>query len=107
MKKRIALSLVVLLCVGAVTCAVNAGGNKATSYSPVNITTPFADTMAKMKADKPAIMKKHETLLQERYDLKNAPAKGVTMTRGKGCAGRRSRQTAARHDLGEACRPEP
>ena len=83
MKKRIAFSLFALLCMAAVTCAAHAAEKKATSYSPVNITKPFADTMAKMKADKPAIMKKHETLLQERYDLKNAPAKGVTMTRGK------------------------
>ncbi|RPH39171.1 MAG: cytochrome B6, partial [Burkholderiales bacterium] len=67
----------------AVTFAAHAAEKKATSYSPVDITTPFADTMAKMKADKAAVMQKHETLLQERYDLKNAPAQGVTMTRGK------------------------
>jgi len=83
MKAKIVFYALVLLCVGAVTCAVHAGENKATSYSPVKITTPFADTMAKMKADKPAVMKKHEKLLQERYDLKNTPTKGVTMTRGK------------------------
>ena len=37
-----------------------AAEKKATSYSPVDITRPFADTMAKMKADKAAVMKKHE-----------------------------------------------
>lgn len=83
MKEKIIFFALVLLCMGAVTCAVHAGGTQATSYMPVAITTPFADTMAKMKADKAAITKKHENLLQERYDLKNAPAKGVTMTRGK------------------------
>ncbi len=83
MKERI-----VLICsCAAVHCCRHlrspCSGKKATSYSPVDITKPFADTMAKMKADKAAIMKKHEALLQERYDLKNAPAQGVTMTRGK------------------------
>ena len=83
MKTKIILCACALLCMGAVTCVVYAAGDTASSYMPVKITTPFADTMAKMKADKAAVMKKHETLLQERYDLKNAPAKGVTMTRGK------------------------
>jgi cytochrome c peroxidase len=36
-----------------------------------------------MKADKPKVMKRHETLLNERYDLSSRPAKGVTMSRGK------------------------
>jgi cytochrome c peroxidase len=83
MKVQFLISVCVLLCVGAVTCAAHAAEKKATSYSPVVITTPFADTMAKMKADKPAVMKRQEKLLQERYDLKDSPAKGVTMTRGK------------------------
>ncbi len=36
-----------------------------------------------MKAEKPEVMKRHMDLLQERYDLANRPAKGVTMSRGK------------------------
>jgi cytochrome c peroxidase len=87
MKEKFFTTAIILLCMTAFACAAfstaHAADNKATSYSPVVITKPFADTMAKMKADKPAVMQKHEALLQERYDLKNAPVQGVTMTRGK------------------------
>ena len=43
----------------------------------------FAATMAKMKAAKPDIAKKHAALLAKRYDLANKAAKGVTMSGGK------------------------
>jgi cytochrome c peroxidase len=43
----------------------------------------FATVMARMKAAKPGIQKKHEELLDQRYDLSNRPAAGVTMSRGK------------------------
>lgn len=39
--------------------------------------------MARMKAAKPDVMKRHMDLLEERYDLSNRPAKGITMSRGK------------------------
>lgn len=58
-------------------------GKKTSSYSPVVITEDFAVTMARMKAEKPAVMKRHMDLLSERYDLSNRPARGVTMSRGK------------------------
>jgi len=83
MKAKFSFFGLALLCLGAFTCVVHAGGEKATSYSPIKITLPFADTMAMMKADKAAVMKKHSRLLGERYDLKDTPAKGVSMTRGK------------------------
>jgi len=54
-----------------------------TSYSPVDGTEPFSSVMARMKATKPAIEKRHAELLSERYDLSNRPATGVTMSRGK------------------------
>nr|WP_231864426.1 cytochrome B6 [Sorangium cellulosum] len=54
-----------------------------TSYLPVDDKEPFAALMARMKADKPAVMKRHQTLLEARYDLSNRPAPGVTMSRGK------------------------
>ncbi|HXG67943.1 MAG TPA: cytochrome B6 [Blastocatellia bacterium] len=54
-----------------------------TSYMPVDIKEPFAAIMARMKAAKPEIMRRHMALLNERYDLSNRPAKGVTMARGK------------------------
>lgn len=53
------------------------------SYAPVVITEDFAAIFNRMKAAKPAIMKRQMDLLQKRYDLSNRPAKGVTMSRGK------------------------
>ncbi|NUN24801.1 MAG: cytochrome B6 [Candidatus Jettenia caeni] len=53
------------------------------SYLPVAVTEPFNDMMARMKADKPAIMKRHMDILNERYELSNNPAKDITMSRGK------------------------
>lgn len=55
----------------------------ATSYLPIDIKEDFASTMARLKAEKPAVQKKQMDLLNERYDLSNRPAKGVTMSRGK------------------------
>jgi cytochrome c peroxidase len=53
------------------------------SYAPVDIKEPFANIMARMKAEKPKIMERQQELLKMRYDLDNHPAPGVTMTRGK------------------------
>jgi cytochrome c peroxidase len=53
------------------------------SYSPVVITEPFEKTVARMKASKAEVMKRQMDLLEERYDLSNRPAPGVTMSRGK------------------------
>ncbi len=55
----------------------------ATSYAPVVMQESFAQTVAKMEAAKPAIEQRQAALLQERYDLGDKPAKGVTMSRGK------------------------
>jgi cytochrome c peroxidase len=43
----------------------------------------LAPVMAKMKAAKAEIAKKHNDLLSARYDLSNRPAQGVTMNGGK------------------------
>jgi cytochrome c peroxidase len=43
----------------------------------------FAAVMKKMVAEKPAIQKRQDDLLKERYDLSNTAAKGVTMSRNK------------------------
>ena len=53
------------------------------SYSPVVIKESFGAVMARMKAAKPEVMKRQMDLLNERYDLSNRPATGVTMSRGK------------------------
>jgi len=54
-----------------------------TSYMPVDIKESFASTMARMKAEKPAVEARQKALLEKRYDLSNRPAAGVTMSRGK------------------------
>jgi cytochrome c peroxidase len=53
------------------------------SYSPVVITEPFATTMARMKAAKAEIEKRHKDLLNQRYDLSDRAYKDVTMSKGK------------------------
>lgn len=58
-------------------------GSKPSSYSPVVIKEEFTAIMSRMSAAKPAIMKRQQALLEERYDLSNRPAKGETMSRGK------------------------
>jgi cytochrome c peroxidase len=54
-----------------------------TSYAPVDIKEDFAQTMARMKADKPKVMARQKDLLKERYDLSDRPAKDATMSGGK------------------------
>jgi len=58
-------------------------GNGTTSYSPVDIKEPFSSIMSRMKRDKPAVMKRQLSLLEQRYDLGDRSIKDVTMTRGK------------------------
>lgn len=72
-----ALATIVAIGLGA------AHAQNDSSYMPVDIKESFATTMARMKAAKRDVMKKHADLLAARYDLANRPAKGVTMTRGK------------------------
>jgi cytochrome c peroxidase len=53
------------------------------SYMPVDITESFAALKARLSAAKPAVEQEHNALLNERYDLSNRPAPGVTMDRSK------------------------
>jgi len=53
------------------------------SYAPVVIKESFEAIMVRMKSAKPEVMKRQMDLLNERYDLSNRPAAGVTMSRGK------------------------
>ncbi len=53
------------------------------SYSPVVDQETFAQTLERMKAAKPAIQERQSALLEERYDLSDRPAEGVTMDRKK------------------------
>ena len=62
-------------------------GTKGSSYAPVDTKEEFASVMARMKAAKAGVMKRHLDLLAERYDLSDRPARGVTMARGKAVQG--------------------
>src|SRR5438445_4278544 len=56
---------------------------KSSSYAPVAIGEDFPTIMARMKAAKADVETRQTTLLQERYDLTDRPAKGVAMSKGK------------------------
>ena len=60
-----------------------ASAKPASSYSPVVMKEDFKTTVSRMEAAKPAIAQRHQKLLEERYDLSDRPAEGVTMSRGK------------------------
>jgi len=75
------LSAAVILVITVVFADVSQA--KETSYAPVAITEDFDTVVQRMKAAKPEIMKRQTDLLNERYDLADRPAKGVTMSRGK------------------------
>lgn len=53
------------------------------SYMPVVPTETFAATLARMTEGKTGVMQRQLDLLQTRYDLRDEPAPGVTMSRGK------------------------
>jgi len=75
----------ILFMMAALACAGSglAQGEIKSSYLPVVPNEDFSATMARMITEKPAVLKRQLNLLQERYDLRNDPAPGVTMTRGK------------------------
>src|ERR1700716_1412230 len=59
------------------------GPRGKTSYMPVDITEPFSAIFARLSAQKPDVTRDHMALLNERYDLSDRPAAGVTMDRTK------------------------
>ena len=75
------VALAVTLAAGLTTSAARA--EHPTSYAPVAITEDFATIMNRMTAAKPEVIQRHQQLLEQRYDLSNRPAAGVTMSRGK------------------------
>src|SRR5713226_3338608 len=76
------ITIITILSVDAQT--PKSRGNPATSsYMPVDIKESFASIMSRMTAAKLGIEKAHINLLNERYELSNRPAQGVTMSRGK------------------------
>jgi cytochrome c peroxidase len=59
------------------------GPRGLTSYQPIAIDQAFADRMAQDVAAKPGVEREHPSLLDERYDLGDHAAPGVTMEHGK------------------------
>ena len=80
MKRNHLLSGLLALCCAS---TLPAQEEVKSSYMPTVPKEAFSATMSRMKAEKPAVMKRQMDLLQERYDLQNNPAPGVTMTSGK------------------------
>lgn len=58
-------------------------GQPPNSYASVVTQEDFDKVVAKMSAAKPEIMDRQMKLLEERYDLGDRPAQGVSMVRGK------------------------
>ncbi len=63
--------------------AVLSAQQPPSSYAPVVIHEDFGKTVTRMSAAKAAVMARQMRLLEERYDLSDRPAQGVTMSRGK------------------------
>jgi cytochrome c peroxidase len=56
---------------------------KPSSYMPVDQKEGFESVVGRMKAEKAAIARKHQSLLEDRYDLGNHSASNLKMSRGK------------------------
>ena len=59
------------------------GPRGKSSYMEVEINEPFSAIFARLSAEKPEVTRQHMAVLNERYDLSNRPAAGVTMDRLK------------------------
>ncbi|NLV42227.1 MAG: cytochrome B6 [Candidatus Hydrogenedentes bacterium] len=85
--QRIAAGALLAVLAACVSGAVFAADAVPSSYSPAVITEPFASIMERMAAAKPEINARHQALLEERYDLGDAPQDGAAMSRGKAVQG--------------------
>ncbi|WP_031369997.1 cytochrome b6 [Lysobacter sp. ESA13C] len=73
-----------LLCLGALgVSGIALAADPPSSYMPVVIKETFAAIKSRMERDKPAVMQRHRSLLEQRYDLGNKPVRGVSMSGGK------------------------
>lgn len=83
-KKTPNVLIPLLLLFTAAAPALNAQEPRAkTSYLPVDNTEDFDAVMERLKNEKPKFANRQRKLLEERYDLSDRPANGVTMSRGK------------------------
>jgi cytochrome c peroxidase len=85
LSRKWSLACVVLTAglVALAAVAQEAADKPPSSYAPVVAKESFDKTMARMSAEKAAIMKRQMDLLAERYDLGDRPAKDVAMSRGR------------------------
>src|SRR6202163_1090165 len=71
------------------------GPRGKSSYMQVEIDEPFSAIFARLSGQKPEVTREHMALLNERYDLSNRPAAGVTMDRNKPVQGGEQDKLAA------------
>ena len=71
------------LFVAACIAPAHAQEERKSSYVSVIPKEAISATLSRMKAEKPAVMKRQAELLQQRYDLRDSPAPNVTMSRGR------------------------
>jgi len=76
-------TVALLLIIVSISTFAQSPLRRESSYSPVVVKESFEAIMVRMKAAKPEVMKRQMDLLNERYDLSNRVAAGVTMSRGK------------------------
>jgi cytochrome c peroxidase len=74
---------IVLAVASAASVFAQSADKPVTSYLPVVPTEEFATLMERMTKAKPDIMKRQRDLFDQRYDLSDRKAQGVTMARGK------------------------
>ncbi len=74
---RLALSIGAIAALGAVVAVA------ASSYLPVDGADDFPGVLRRLRAAKPGVMTRQMELLEQRYDLSDHRAAGVTMSRGK------------------------
>jgi cytochrome c peroxidase len=73
--------------VEAAPVAIKVAVRGETSFLPVIEPMPFQAMLARLSADKPAVMRRALARLAARYDLADRPAPGVAMSRGKAVQG--------------------
>ncbi len=80
---RVVATLILCLMIPGTARADEGKKRGETSYAPVDIKENFSSIMRRMKSEKAGLDKRQADLLNERYDLANRPAKGVTQFHGK------------------------
>jgi len=82
-RRAVLVAVCVILGALAARRAVVSAEPPPSSYARVVLQEDFDKVVTRMAAAKPAVMARQMSLLEERYDLADRPAAGVTMSRGK------------------------